>query len=162
MENKNTIKKAIIIVVIIIFLLIVAGVLALVTIPKMKQNKIKEYLTKNEYKLTDDNIYLKQTQENTDTTKYKYDIKNNYFSKYITNNRDNYQETVSINYKNDNIDIYYSYNEIGGCKLIQEGTYKDDNFKCNVISKNNNCNIKCDTMLEYTKEFKKEYENIIK
>lgn len=158
MEDKNyeNIKKR----TIIIFLIIFTTICVAIVYNLNKTNLLKKKLKKEKYTEISKNIFSKDINTTNTETNYTYNFNLNIFEKYISNKDNEKRETIGLIYKNNIIDISYTYKDTNGCKLVQTGTYDKKNYKCNIVSKRGDCKSKCDIILKEAKTFFKE-KNII-
>lgn len=167
MEDYQLRKKTIIITCISIIAIIIIISLILIFInnsSKENTNNFYTYLEENNFKKDENGVYTKKTT-NGNTTTTERAVSNKYlFEKSITENNDNYT-SLNLFYTNDKtIEIMYQVegydqnNEYG--VLFQKGTYKNGDFKCEIVT-NKNFKTNCKYMKTEAQKYEKEINQII-
>jgi len=156
-EKETKIKK----IVWIIISIIIALLIIIITYSIIKNQKTEKYLKSNGYKSTVDKIYKKEKETDTSTIIYTYNLNEKSFTKTEEIIKESTKEMITITNKNNIIRINYTYKDLDGCFLIQEGITEKEKYECNVIKRNkNSCKLRCEQMLKYINEFKKESKKI--
>lgn len=145
-------KRNIILLIIMIIIIIICSIFGY---KYFKEKTIKNKLKKDQFEEITKKIYFKNVHIDNKEIGYTYNLNENKFSKTIENNNYNIKEITSINEENNSISIIYSYYD-DTCTINQSGVYKNNNFKCSITNRTNKCKTKCDNMLQYINEFKKE------
>ena len=168
MNNYQSRKKTIIITAISITLGIIIIFIFLIYMNNSEEknvNNFNTYLKENNYKKDENGIYSKTNTKDNITTTEKA-ISNKYpLVKNITENKDNYT-SLTLLYTNDEIiEIKYQVegydqNEEYGV-LVQQGTYKNGDFKCEIVT-NKNFQTNCKYMKTEAQKYEKEINEIIK
>lgn len=166
-EDYKSRKKAIKIICLIIILLIIIITIFILYINnsnKENTNNFYTYLEENNYKKDSEGIYTKKTTNGNITTTERA-ISNKYlFEKSISENDTNYT-SINLFYTNDKtIEIMYQVegydldNNYG--VLYQKGTYKNGDFKCEIVT-NQNFQTQCTKMKEEAQKYEKKINQII-
>ena len=169
MEDENKVKKIIkiVIITIIVLIVILIGFFIYRNIQiKTNTNKLYEYVKKEGYQKNENNYYTKDIKTENQTITEIIGAKEYPFAqKTITSTNDKYinifltyesNNTVTIKYKSE------EYNEENKIVTInQQGTLKNNNFKCEVIS-NNDLNTRCNTMKKEVEKYYQKINNILK
>lgn len=161
--KENYEKTGIIIkTIIIISAVLITTIIIILTYNYLNKNSlIKKKLKKQNYTELN-NIYVKDIKENDRNITYTYNFNNNKFSKYISNKSSKERETINLTYKNNKIKIDYTYQDTSSCRIIQQATYNEKNYKCDILTKKGNCKSKCDIILKEAKKFFKEQKKLTK
>lgn len=167
MEDENKVKKTFtyVIVALIIAIIIVTIIFIYKTWQTSQNNeRLYNYLKNNNYTQNDDGIYFKTIKEGNITTTDKAISSEYLFARDILTETTNYT-TVSLEYKNDKtitinyqIEGYDKNNNYG--ILFQKGTYKNNKFKCEIIT-NKDFDTKCDVMKKAAQDYEKEINEIL-
>ncbi len=167
MEDENKAKK---IINIIIAVLIIATitVIGIIVYQKIMQNinndRFTSYINENNFKKDSDGIYTKTTNNGDEKTTYQALIDQYLLSKAVINTSNTQVLNIEAGYKQDGtieisykLEGYNSNHEIG--TLYQKGTYKNGEFKCQIIS-NNGFKTTCPDMKKEAQAFEKEINQI--
>ncbi len=168
MEDENKVKtvfRAIIIFLIIAIIIIIGIQIYNNWQNKQNNERLYNYLDKNNYKQNEDGIYYK-TKKSGNTTVTDKAISSEYlFSRDTLTEAKNYT-TMSVQYKkNKTIKITYQIegfdqnNNYG--ILFQKGTYKNGKFNCEIVT-NIDFKTKCNLMKKEAQKYEKEINNILK
>ena len=169
MENGNEKKiKRIINFIIVIIALILIGVLCIIGYnhqqQKINNNNFTTYLKNNDYKKDNNNIYTKTIENGNEKTTYQAIIDQYLLTKEKSISTDTQYISMTTSFKHDGtIEIAYKlegYNKEGTIgTLYQKGTYKNNEFDCQIVN-NNDFETQCPTMKKEAQEFDKEVKQI--
>jgi len=150
-------------IVIVVLILLIVGYIFLMK--KINTDRFENYLTENNF-IQKDDIYLKKVKRDKNTLYYKAYSDEFIFSKEITQEKGEDYYDLSLQYeKNGNIKIGFQlegYNKQGAYGILyQEGSYKNGEFDCKVIS-GEGYDAKCDYMKEEAEKFNNEVKKLFK
>lgn len=167
MEDENKAKKIInrIIILIIITLVIVLGIIIYKNIQaKLNNDRFNTYIKNNNYKKDENGIYTKTINTENGNTIYQAIIDQYLLTKEQTTSTDTEFTSIVISYKQDGtietsykLEGYNQEGEIG--TLYQKGTYKNNDFKCEIVN-NNGFKTQCPKMKQEAQKFEKEIKKI--
>ena len=142
-------------------ILLVILLISIIAYTILKNQKVEKQLQKNGYEKTEEKIYKKETKTDTSYIIYTYNINEKAFTKTEEKKEEETKESITITNKNNVTKIDYTYKDLNGCFLIQDGTVRNKKYECNVIKRNKkSCNIKCEVMLKYINDFQKELKKL--
>lgn len=169
MENGNEkkVKKIIniIIAIIVLALIVVIGIMFYRNhLQTVNNNKFTTYLENNNYQKDENNIYTKTIDSGDEQITYQAIIDQYLLTKDKSTSTDTKVTSITTSFKQDGtIEITYKlegYNtegEVG--TLYQKGTYKDDEFDCQIVN-NNGFDTQCPEMKKEAQEFNDEVKQI--
>lgn len=166
MEDENKAKKIInmTILIISIALIIVISIIVYTKImQKINNDKFTSYIINNNYTKNEDGIYTKKIDQNDTTITYQAIIDQYLLSKNDITINNNGLTNITVGYKLDGtIEISYTlegHNNNQTAVLHQKGTYKNNEFKCEIIN-NNGLQTQCQQMKKRAQNFEKEINQI--
>ena len=167
MEDENKAKKIIngIIIIIIVTLVIVLGIIIYKNIQiKLNNDRFNTYIKNNNYQKNENGIYTKTINTENGNTIYQAIIDQYLLTKQQTTSTDTKFTSIITSYKLDGtietsykLEGYTSDGNIG--TLYQKSTYKNNEFKCEIIN-NNGFKTQCPKMKEEAQKFEKEINEI--
>ncbi len=167
MEDENKAKKIInrTIIIIIIALALVIGIIIYKNIQiKINNDRFTTYIKNNNYKKDENGIYTKTTTSGNESTTYQAIIDQYLLTKEKKTSTNTEVTSIVISYKQDGtietsykLEGYNQEGEIG--TLYQKGTYKNNDFKCEIIN-NSGFKTQCPQMKQEAQKFEKEINKI--